>query len=192
MASEPAPVGDSATGRSSRSKPAESKVGNGNGNNGAATVIPWLLAGLGMLGAIGGVVGFVWGQINPKQDIGDVKKELVEQINQVDRRSRESDTELKRVIGERLTLSTHDEFVKRKDNDDRRQDESLQMLARTKINKEDEAKDMANINQRLDGIRAELTELRNNVTGSANVGKVLDHIQQEIDDLRKPPIAIKP
>jgi len=171
------------------SKPAtvrtESKVANGNGN-GSSGVVPWIVAGLAILGMVGGIVVFVWGQINPKQDIGDVKKELEEQISQLDRRSRESDSELKRLIEQRLTVSTHDEYKLRKDEDTKRQDEMLRMLAQSKITKEAESKDIANINERLVGVRSELTELRNNMTGSANVGKVLDHIQQEIDELRKP------
>jgi hypothetical protein len=74
----------------------ENKLANGSGN-GSAMVLPWVFAGVGMLGA---VVVFVWGQINPKQDIGDIKKEFMDQLSQVDHRSRETDTELKRLLEE--------------------------------------------------------------------------------------------
>ena len=155
-----------------------------------------------MLGAVG---AFVLQQFNPKTDIGALKSDLVSQIEAAERRGKENIDRLQKEIDDvagglvttRLTIAEYAEFKVRKDADTRREDETLSMLARIKINKEDELKDINNLNERLISLRGEVGDIRTNITGSANVGKVLDHIQQEIDDMRKlaisaPAITVSP
>jgi len=183
MASEPTPVGESATGKSSRTKTTESKVANGNGSNGSATVLPWIVAGIGMLGSIG---IFVWGQINPKVDIGNVEARLNDRFVQYEQRAlaanesfRRDIDEVKKLVELRLTISEHMEYKFRKDKDTERQDDQIRRLLQTRLSRDEHVKDLMALNERLNAQRDAMNKVQDSI-GGGGVGKQLDNLQAQL------------
>jgi hypothetical protein len=113
-------------------------------------------------------------------------------MHQVESRTKEADDGLRAELINRITRVEHEEYKVRKDNDTKRQDETLQMLGQTKINKEDETKDIVNLNERILSLRGEVKEIRGSLAGSANIRTTIDHIQQEIDDIIRKPVVQVP
>jgi hypothetical protein len=126
------------------------------------------------------VAVFMCSQINPKAEICAVETRISDEIKQSEQRTKAANDELHHLITERLTISEHIEYKDRKDKDTARQDTLMAMLAQTRLAKEDETKDLANLNERMAGMRAEIAEIRLNITGSANIGKQFDALQAQI------------
>ncbi len=162
-----------------QAKTVESRVRNGNGGS----AIPWIFGGASLVGA---VVVFVWGQINPKVDIGNVEGRLNERVVQLEKRMVEATDALKRDVEEvkrlvdlRLTIAEHREFALRKDKDTDRQDQVIGMLAGTRVNRNEYEKESANVSERVTGLRGIVEKLQADVFGSYNVGKQLDNLQAQ-------------
>lgn len=137
----------------SKTTTVEPKVANGNGN-GTSQVLPWVFAGVGMVGAI---VVFVWGQINPKVDIGNVKTDLSERILQGEQRNHDTDAalkkdieEVKRLVDSRLTIAEHKEYTLRVDNELKRIDDVVRMLAQTRVHRTEYERERADEHYRSD------------------------------------------
>lgn len=155
---------------------------NGNGNG--SSVVPWILA---VFGIAGGIVSFVWGQINPKTDIGAVESRLEDQSKQAEQRQRDANAAFDKRIDAintsitnlLLTLAEYKEFKVRKDNDTIRQDDQIRRLLQTRLNRDEHVKDLTAITDRLNGQRDALSKLQDSV-GGGGVGKQLDNLQAQL------------
>ncbi len=95
---------------------------------------PWVIAAFAL-------IGFFWQQVKPRDDIRQVELRLDEKIMSAIG-----------MIESKVPRNEHIEYAKRKDLDTSRQEDMLQMLARTKINKEDEIKETNKLRQFLRAI----------------------------------------
>ena len=164
--------------------------GNGNGTNSFTMALPWLI------GAAAAVFVWVWGQVNPKVDIGASESRTSDQMSRLEMRVdkgaealQKQIDELKRDMANRLTKEEHLEYTKRKDMDTSREDEMLRTVARTRVHLDEHNKDMMAITERINVLRDQQARFQEQYFGTANIGKVVDHLQAEIDDLRKPVIS---
>jgi chromosome segregation ATPase len=151
-----------------RTTPMAAKNGNG-----MAQALPWAI------GMIGATVVFVWGQINPKVDIGNVEERLDKRIAQLELRVKEGDDELKKLISLRLTIDTHSEYSRRVDAELLRHDDAIKMLAQTRVNRDEHLKDLVNMSEHIVANRAAVDRLQENIFGAYNIGKQLDNLQAQ-------------
>jgi hypothetical protein len=170
-----------------RSRVVSTKNGNSNGN-----VLPYGLAAIGLLG---GAMSFVWAQINPKMDIGAVESRLSEQFKQSEFRQRDINAalikdidEVKHTLEKLLTKEVHVEFAgKSKDITDRLQIE-IDRITNDMVTRSEHKQHWDAQNERVNGVREQVIELRRDITGSANIGKQFETLQAQMkadrDDFR--------
>ncbi len=137
---------------------------NGNGNgNGYDKLLP-------LASIILALIGLFWSVANPRDDIKQIKQELQAEIDQLGR--------------DKLTLAEHHEYVTRNDKDTDRIDSEISLMRAGVVPRAEHEQHWAEQNERFNTLRDQLGELRKQVNGSWDVGKQLENLQKEIDDMR--------
>jgi hypothetical protein len=116
------------------------------------------------------LIGLFWSVANPRDDIKQIKQELQAEIDQLSR--------------EKLTLAEHHEYALRKDKDTDRIDNEINALRAGLVPRSEHEQHWAEQNDRFSTLRDQIVELRKQINGSWDVGKQLDNLQKEIEDLR--------
>jgi len=135
---------------------------NGNGN------------GYGKFLPVGSIIlaltGLFWSVANPRDDIKQIKQELQAEIDQLNR--------------DRLTLAEQHEYALREDRDtDRVEGELTAMRAKFAPREELDQHWRAQLDW-TNVLRDQVSALLKEVNGSWDIGKQLDNLQNEIDDMR--------
>ncbi len=161
------------------SKPATSgrKVTNGNGGS---NQLPYALA---VMGILGGIVSFVWSQINPKTDIGAVELRLGDQVRQMESRQRDINVsfvkdidEVKKNLDKFLMRDVHTEFASRKDKDTDRLRVDIDLINSDLVKRSEHQQHWNEQMERINAVRDQVLEIRRDLTSSASIGKQLDNI----------------
>jgi hypothetical protein len=149
--------------------------GNGNGYDKLLPLASIILA----------LIGLFWSVANPRDDIKQIKQEFQAEIDQLSR--------------DKLTLAEHHEYSLRMDKDTDRIEGEINTIRAGLVPR---AEHEQHWREQLDGInvlRDQVGGLVKEVNGSWDIGKQLDNLQKEIDDMRnyrvaapKPGVATAP
>jgi hypothetical protein len=126
--------------------------------NGA--MVPWIAVAVSIAGAF-------WQVANPRDDIQRLRSDFQAQVN------------------ERLTRDVHLEFASRKDKDTDRLQAQVDSIRGDLVSRSEHQQHWNEINDRISALREQVAELRRDFSGSYNVGKQLENLQRQVDDLRK-------
>jgi DNA repair exonuclease SbcCD ATPase subunit len=139
--------------------------GNGNGYDKLLPLASIILA----------LIGLFWSVANPRDDIKEIKQELQAEIDQLGR--------------EKLTLAEHREYVMRKDKDTDRIDGEISTIRADLVPRAEHEQHWREQLDQLNVLRDQVSGLLKEVNGSWDIGKQLDNLQKEIDDLRSHSVA---
>jgi hypothetical protein len=140
---------------------------NGNGN-GYDKLLPMASIALAL-------IGLFWSVANPRDDIKQIKQELQAEIDQLAR--------------EKLTIAEHREYGLRKEKDFDRIDNDVNTIRAGLVPRAEHEQHWNELSDRFSTLRDQIIELRKQVNGSWDVGKQLDNLQKEIEDLRNHRVA---
>ncbi len=131
------------------------------------------------------LIGLFWSVANPRDDIKGIKQELQSEINQLSR--------------DKYTVAEHVEYALRKDKDTNRLDGEINTIRADMVPRAEHQQHWSEQSDRINVLRDRLDALLKEVNGSWDVGKQLDNLQREIDDMRnirglppKPGVATTP
>jgi DNA repair exonuclease SbcCD ATPase subunit len=122
--------------------------------------------------------GLFWSVANPRDDIKQIKQELQAEIDQIGR--------------DKVTLAEHREYTVRKDKDTDRIDGEINTIRAGIVRRAEHEQHWAEELERINALRDQIVELRKQFTGSWDIGKQLDNLQKEIDDMRNYHVALAP
>jgi hypothetical protein len=138
---------------------------NGNGNGKLLPIASIALA----------LIGLFWSIANPRDDIKQIKQELQAELDQLAR--------------EKLPIAEHREYALRNDKDTDRIDGDVNTIRAGLVPRSEHEQHWTEQNDQFSTLRDQIVELRKQVNGSWDVGKQLDNLQKEIDDLRNHRVA---
>jgi hypothetical protein len=139
--------------------------GNGNGYDKLLPLASIILA----------LIGLFWSVANPRDDIKLIKQELQAEIDQLGR--------------DKLTLAEHHEYVVRKDRDTDRIEGEITTIQAQLVPRAEHEQHWREQLDRINVLRDQVVGLLKEVNGSWDVGKQLDNLQREIDDMRNYHVA---
>jgi len=148
----------------------ESAKTNGNGNGGGYD--KFLPVGSIILA----LVGLFWSVANPRDDIKGIKQELQAEIDQLNR--------------DKYTVAEHIEYGLRKDKDTDRLEGEINTIRAGLVPREEHEQHWREELDRTNVLRDQVGGLLKEVNGSWDIGKQLDNLQKEIDDMRNYHIAV--
>src|SRR5208282_6024955 len=147
-----------------QAKMTESAKTNGNGNGGGYD--KFLPVGSIILA----LVGLFWSVANPRDDIKGIKQELQAEIDQLNR--------------DKYTVAEHIEYGLRKDRDTDRLEGEINTIRARLVPREEHEQHWREELDRTNVLRDQVGGLLKEVNGSWDIGKQLDNLQKEIDDMR--------
>ena len=140
---------------------------NGYSNGNGAQFMPWIAVGVSVISAF-------WTVANPRDDIKSLKADNEYRI-----------TELRREVqGNYLTIAEHKEFVKGMEKTNDRLDMTIRTLQADQVPRSEHKQHWDEQADKVNALRDQLIALAHDFAGGWNIGKQLDLIQREIDELR--------
>lgn len=138
---------------------------NGNGNgNGNGSNWPLVISGIAVVLTL---VGQFWALANPRDDLKQLKADLRADIDKM------------------LPISVHTEFVIRADRDLKRLETGLIKATDAVVPRVEHEQHWKENDARIVALREQVMELRREFSGSYNIGKQLDNLQDQIRVLQK-------
>jgi vacuolar-type H+-ATPase subunit I/STV1 len=134
--------------------------GNGNGYDKLLPLASIILA----------LIGLFWSVANPRDDIKQIKQELQAEIDQLSR--------------DKLTLAEHHEYSLRKDKDTDRIEGEISTIRAELVPRAEHEQHWNEQLDRVNVLRDQVSVLLKQINGSWDIGKQLDNLQKEIDDMR--------
>jgi chromosome segregation ATPase len=149
--------------------------GNGNGstnvNNG---LVSWAAVILAIFSAF-------WAVANPRDDIKTLKSDEQTQL-----------TDFRHEVAATYTaLVEHREFAKRLEEDVVKLQIQITELRKDQVSRSEHQQHWSDQTERINAVNAALGELRSQFVGSYNIGKQLDSLQKQLDQMRDA-MTIKP
>ncbi len=116
------------------------------------------------------LIGLFWSVANPRDDIKQIKQELQAEIDQLNR--------------DKFTNAEHIEYALRMDKDTDRIDGNINTIRADLVPRAEHEQHWSEQSVRINVLRDQLDALLKEVNGSWDIGKQLDNLQREIDDMR--------
>lgn len=135
----------------------------GPSKNGSSSTWPLVISGMAVVLTL---VGQFWALANPRDDLKQIK------------------TDLKAEIDRMLPTSVHKEFVIRSDRDIIRLDNSLSKVLDGMVPRAEHEQHWKENDSRIVALREQVMEIRREFSGSYNIGKQLDNLQDQIKALQ--------
>lgn len=144
---------------------------NGYSSNGINNYMP--LAGI-LLSLFISLGSAFWTVANPRDDIKSIKADSEYRLENLRRE----------VQANYMTIAEYREYRDRKDKDTERLDRSIQTIQSDLVSRSEHKQHWDEQNDKVNALRDQLIQLQKDFGGSWNIGKQLDLIQREIDEMR--------
>ncbi len=121
------------------------------------------------------LIGLFWSVANPRDDIKEIKQELQAEIDKLGR--------------DKMTLAEQHEYALRKDKDTDRIDGEINSIRAGLVPRSEHEQHWREQLDAINVLRDQVGGLLKEVNGSWDIGKQLENLQKEIDDMRNYRIA---